>query len=126
MRDRASPKLARRYGTLHGADFEAAREIRRLSKRLTFWAWCVALNTPSVHARGLHCACGAPRLPCFKPRPDLPAAGANAKALSACDYLTSSAVAQGASADGSIHVAELHWYEAAGIGRKEFKIKHLL
>jgi hypothetical protein len=21
---------------------------------------------------------------------------------------------------------ELHWYEAAGIGRKEFKIKHLL
>ena len=29
-------------------------------------------------------------------------------------------------ADGSIHVAELHWYEAAGIGRKEFKIKHLL
>jgi hypothetical protein len=23
-------------------------------------------------------------------------------------------------------VAELHWYEAAGIGRKEFKIKHLL
>jgi len=29
-------------------------------------------------------------------------------------------------ADGSIHKAELHWYEAAGIGRKEFKIKHLL
>ena len=28
--------------------------------------------------------------------------------------------------DGTIHVAELHWYEAAGIGRKEFKIKHLL
>ena len=27
--------------------------------------------------------------------------------------------------DGSIHVAELHWYEAAGIGRKEFKLKHL-
>jgi hypothetical protein len=27
---------------------------------------------------------------------------------------------------GSIHVAELHWYEAAGIGRKEFKIKQLL
>jgi uncharacterized protein YodC (DUF2158 family) len=22
--------------------------------------------------------------------------------------------------------AEVHWYEAAGIGRKEFKIKHLL
>jgi hypothetical protein len=29
-------------------------------------------------------------------------------------------------ADGSIHLAEIHWYEAAGIGRKEFKIKHLL
>jgi hypothetical protein len=28
--------------------------------------------------------------------------------------------------DGSIHLAELHWYEAAGIGRKEFKIKNLL
>ena len=28
--------------------------------------------------------------------------------------------------DGSIHLAELHWYEAAGIGRKEFKIKHLI
>jgi hypothetical protein len=29
-------------------------------------------------------------------------------------------------ADGSVHFAELHWYEATGIGRKEFKIKHLL
>jgi hypothetical protein len=29
-------------------------------------------------------------------------------------------------ADGTIRTAELHWYEAAGIGRKEFKIKHLL
>jgi hypothetical protein len=28
--------------------------------------------------------------------------------------------------NGTVHVAELHWYEAAGIGRKEFKIKHLL
>jgi hypothetical protein len=28
--------------------------------------------------------------------------------------------------DGSIHLAELHWHKAAGIGRKEFKIKHLL
>ena len=25
-----------------------------------------------------------------------------------------------------IHLAEVHWYEAAGIGRKEFKIKGLL
>jgi hypothetical protein len=29
-------------------------------------------------------------------------------------------------ADDSIHRAELHWYEASGIGRKEFKIKRLL
>ncbi len=29
-------------------------------------------------------------------------------------------------ADGSFHRAEVHWYEAAGIGRKEFKIKRLL
>jgi hypothetical protein len=28
--------------------------------------------------------------------------------------------------DGSVHLAELHWYEAAGIGRKELKIKHLI
>jgi len=29
-------------------------------------------------------------------------------------------------ADGSFHLAEVHWYEAAGIGRKELKIKELL
>ncbi len=29
-------------------------------------------------------------------------------------------------ADGSTHLAELHWYEASGIGRKELKIKRLL
>ena len=28
--------------------------------------------------------------------------------------------------DDSVHLAELHWYEASGIGRKEFKIKRLL
>ncbi len=28
--------------------------------------------------------------------------------------------------DGSVYVAEVHWYEAAGIGRKEFKIKRIL
>jgi len=28
--------------------------------------------------------------------------------------------------DGPVQLAEIHWYEAAGIGRKEFKIKHLL
>jgi hypothetical protein len=27
---------------------------------------------------------------------------------------------------GEVRVAELHWYEAAGIGRKELKIKRLL
>jgi hypothetical protein len=27
--------------------------------------------------------------------------------------------------DGSVHIAEVHWYEASGIGRKEYKIKHL-
>ena len=29
-------------------------------------------------------------------------------------------------AGGEIVRAEVHWYEAAGIGRREFKIKHLL
>lgn len=28
--------------------------------------------------------------------------------------------------DGSIHTAEIDWYEATGIGRKEFKIRYLL
>lgn len=28
--------------------------------------------------------------------------------------------------DGAIHMAELHWYEATGIGKKEFKIKSLI
>ena len=28
--------------------------------------------------------------------------------------------------DGSIHLAEIHWYEASGIGRRELKIKRLL
>ncbi len=28
--------------------------------------------------------------------------------------------------DGQILSAELHWYEASGIGRREFKIKQLL
>jgi hypothetical protein len=27
---------------------------------------------------------------------------------------------------GAIHLAELHWYEATGIGRKEIKLKRLL
>ena len=29
-------------------------------------------------------------------------------------------------ADGAVRKAELHWYEAHGIGRKEIKIKELL
>jgi len=28
--------------------------------------------------------------------------------------------------NGEIHFAELHWYEATGIGKKEYKIKRLL
>ena len=28
--------------------------------------------------------------------------------------------------DGSVHRAEIHWYEAHGIGRVEFKAKRLL
>jgi hypothetical protein len=28
--------------------------------------------------------------------------------------------------DGTVCEAEIHWYEATGIGRKEFKIKRLL
>lgn len=29
-------------------------------------------------------------------------------------------------ADGSLRRAEIHWYEATGIGKKEYKIKYLL
>lgn len=28
--------------------------------------------------------------------------------------------------EGTIRLAELHWYEASGIGKKEFKIKRYL
>jgi hypothetical protein len=28
--------------------------------------------------------------------------------------------------DGSVHDAEIHWYEAHGIGSKRFKIKRIL
>ena len=28
--------------------------------------------------------------------------------------------------DGSLHLAEVHWYEASGIGKREFKIKRFL
>ena len=29
-------------------------------------------------------------------------------------------------ADQTVHMAEVHWYEATGIGKKEFKIKYFL
>jgi hypothetical protein len=29
-------------------------------------------------------------------------------------------------ADGTTRIVELHWYEATGIGRKEYKIKRVL
>jgi hypothetical protein len=29
-------------------------------------------------------------------------------------------------ADGTVRLAELHWYEATGVGRKELKIKQYL
>jgi hypothetical protein len=28
--------------------------------------------------------------------------------------------------DGTVVLAEVHWYEAHGIGRKDFKIKHVI
>ena len=28
--------------------------------------------------------------------------------------------------DGTVRLAELHWYEASGIGKKEFKVKRYL
>jgi hypothetical protein len=28
--------------------------------------------------------------------------------------------------DGSVHLAEVHWYEASGIGKRELKIKRFL
>lgn len=35
-------------------------------------------------------------------------------------------IAKGRLSDGSVHLAEIHWYEATGIGRMEYKIKQLL
>lgn len=35
-------------------------------------------------------------------------------------------VAQVRFENGSVRRAEIHWYEATGIGRKEFKIKYFL
>jgi hypothetical protein len=41
-------------------------------------------------------------------------------------WLKRKGVARVRLADRSVHTAEVHWYEASGIGRKEFKIKCLL
>jgi len=35
-------------------------------------------------------------------------------------------IAQVRLADGAICLAEIHWYEASGIGKKEYKIKRYL
>ena len=36
------------------------------------------------------------------------------------------ATAEGAGESGEIVRAEIHWYEATGIGKREFKIKRIL
>ncbi len=41
-------------------------------------------------------------------------------------WLKRKGVAQVLLEDGSTATAEIHWYEAHGIGRREFKIKRLL
>jgi hypothetical protein len=28
--------------------------------------------------------------------------------------------------DGTVHLAEVHWYEATGIGKREFKLKRFI
>ena len=43
-----------------------------------------------------------------------------------CEHGRGGRVADAGLADGSIHAAEVHWYETAGLGRKEFEIKRLL
>ena len=41
-------------------------------------------------------------------------------------WLKRKGIAQVRLANGSIRLAEIHWYEASAFGRKELKIKHLL
>lgn len=48
------------------------------------------------------------------------------KAYSAGRWRKLKGTASGRLADGSAWRAEVHWYEANGIGRKEVKIKRLL
>jgi hypothetical protein len=41
-------------------------------------------------------------------------------------WLKRKGVAQVRLANRTVHLAEVHWYEASGVGRKEYKIKRLL
>ena len=42
------------------------------------------------------------------------------------DWVKRKGVARVRLADGTIRLAEVHWYEAHGVGRKELKVKRLL
>ncbi|MBI4500780.1 MAG: hypothetical protein HY700_06420 [Gemmatimonadetes bacterium] len=42
------------------------------------------------------------------------------------NWLKKKGIARIRLADGTTRVAEVHWYEAAGIGRRRFKIKRIL
>ncbi len=41
-------------------------------------------------------------------------------------WIKAKGIAQVRLSDNSIHTAEIHWYEAHGIGKKQFKVKLLL
>ena len=42
------------------------------------------------------------------------------------DWVKRKGVAEVRLSDGTIRLAEVHWYEAHGVGRKEIKIKRLI
>ena len=42
------------------------------------------------------------------------------------DWVKRKGVARVRLADGTIRLAEVHWYETHGVGRKELKVKRLL
>lgn len=48
------------------------------------------------------------------------------KVYGAARWRKKKGIATIALADGTLHVAEVHWYEATGLGRKEMKIKRLI
>ncbi len=50
----------------------------------------------------------------------------NRKAYGMGLWLKRKGIARVRLGDGTLWIAELHWYEASGIGRKEFKIKNLM